>query len=214
MRARHRIVTALLALYPAAWRNEYAAELEDILVARPLTSRVVADVVWSALRQRGRAAEPSTVIGLASMLVVLTGFVLTPTSYGRSWTALLRPSSKTLPTVTVTFLASEFYVVLLIGCGCWTNLRHGGTLNRSGVAAMKMSLIAGLPVMVGGLLMALGLLDARFLGASLGAPRHAPIPLAMMVAPLFRVPESWIWGAIGGQVGRWMSRSRRTASSS
>jgi hypothetical protein len=76
---------------------------------------------------------------------------------------------------------------------------------------MKMSLIAGIPVMVGGLLLALGMLDVRFLGPSYGAPGHAPIPLAMMVAPLFHVPESWIWGAIGGQLGRWISRSRHSA---
>jgi len=76
-----------------------------------------------------------------------------------------------------------------------------------------MSLIAGIPVMLGGALMALGLLDV-VTHPSYGAKAYVPFPLAMIVAPLFRLPESWIWGAIGGQLGRWISRSRQTAAAS
>jgi hypothetical protein len=45
MSARHIVVTALLRLYPAAWRNEYGAELTDILLTGPLSARVIGDVI-------------------------------------------------------------------------------------------------------------------------------------------------------------------------
>jgi hypothetical protein len=204
MSIKQWIVTALLRLYPAAWRSEYGPELADVLLARQLGPLAIGDVLWNALRQRARAVEPCNILGLASMSVILTGFVLTGGTYGRDWNAMLQPTSKTLPTVTVTFLASELYVLLLIGCGCWTYLRHGGKVWRSGVAAMTMSLLAGLPVMVGGVLMTLGFFSVRFLG-----PDLPPVsPLAVLVSPLVRLPEYWIWGALGGQLGKWLARRR------
>jgi hypothetical protein len=51
------LVSWLMRLYPRAWRQEYGAELADMLRARPLTARVCGDIVLSALWQRpGRAA--------------------------------------------------------------------------------------------------------------------------------------------------------------
>ena len=101
MRTKQWIVTALLRLYPAAWRAEYGPELTAILLARPLSPRVIGDVMWNGSKQSAQAAEPSTILGLASLLVVLT-FVLTGGSYGRRWILLVQPTTKTLPTVTVT----------------------------------------------------------------------------------------------------------------
>jgi hypothetical protein len=207
MRTKHWIVTALLRLYPAAWRAEYGPELTGILLARPLSPSVIGDVLWSGLRHRAQAVEPSTILGLASMSVVLTGFVLTGGTYGRDWMAVLQPTSKTFPPVTVTFLGTELYVLLLIGCGCWTRLRYGGSVSRSGVAAVTMSLIAGLPVMVGGVLMTCGFFSVKFLG-----PDLPPVsPLVILISPLVRVPEFWIWGALGGQLGKWIARRRQQA---
>jgi hypothetical protein len=207
MTSKQWIVAALLRLYPAAWRSEYGPELQEILLARPLSPRVIGDLTLNALRQRAQGPEPSTILGLASMLVILIGFVLTGGSYGRDWTALLQPSSKTFPTVTVTFLASEVYVLLLVGCGCWTHLRHGGTANQSGVAAVRMSLIAAIPILLGALLMMSGLISLRSLGPHLPPPSS----LAILVSPLARLPESWIWGALGGQLGKWNARRRHHA---
>lgn len=204
---RQWIVAALLRLYPAAWRAEYGPELSDLLLARRLNPLVIGDVLWNGLRRRAHAVEPATILGLASMSVVLTGFVLTGGTYGRDWNALLQPTSKTFPTVTVTFLASELYVLLLIGCGCWTHLRYGGKVWRSGFAAMTMSLLAGLPVMVGGVLMTCGFFSVKFLG-----PDLPPVsPLAIQISPLARLPEFWIWGALGGQLGKWIARRRQSA---
>ena len=215
MKRRH-IAGLLVRCYPAAWRREYGAELHDILVSRPLTPRVIADVVWNGVRQRALVATPSTILGTASMLAVLAGFVLTPTSYLHDWTAVLRPTGITFPTVTVTFLASEFYVVLLIGCGCWTQLRSGGPLSRAGLAAIRMTLMAGAPVMLAGLLIGLGLADLSFLNP---AEIHStailrPSALSMMAAPLARAGESWVWGLLGGLLARRLSRQNQRATAS
>ena len=191
------LVAALLRLYPAAWRREYGAELTDILLARPLSARVIGDVLWSGLRQRALTAEPSTILGFASLSIIVAGFVLVGDT--------LRPSSKTFPAVTVTFLASEVYAFLLIGCGCWTHLRHGGTAKRCGVAAMKMSLIAGMPIMAGALLMMIGLVGVGVPAA----PLHYPSAWSILVAPLARLPEAWLWGTIGGQLGKCIARRRQ-----
>jgi hypothetical protein len=227
MSPRHVVVTALLRIYPAAWRNEYGAELTDILMAAPLNARVIGDVIRSGLWQRARTARPATILGLASMLVILTGFVLPGGRYGHGGTALLQLTSMTFPTVEVTFLSSEVYALLLIGCGCWTHLRYGGTASQAGVAAMRMSLIAGIPIILGSLLIALGVLDVMFFFGP-GSPASAlsergfanqyysaqlpkPHVLAIVVAPLARLPEYWIFGAIGGLLGRRISRARRPA---
>jgi len=203
-------VKLLLRLYPAAWRREYGAELGEILLARPLTFGVVADVVWSAARQRCRSADPSTILGLASMLAVLTGIVLTPTNYDGQWIGVLRPTGKTFPTVTVTLMASELYLVLLGVCGAWTYLRHGLSPRRCGVAAMKMSLIAGAPIMLAGALSALGIIDIIVVPAS-GGSLALPMPFVITTAPLLHLPVSWIWGALGAQCGRWIGRKRQQA---
>jgi hypothetical protein len=64
--------------------------------------------------------------------------------------------------------------------------------------------------MLGGILIAFGILDVMFLGPATTQHR-APLPSAMIVTPLFRLPESWIWGAVGGQLGRWISSPGQTA---
>ena len=207
MRTKQRVVTALLRVYPAAWRAEYGPELTDILLTRPLSLSVIVDVLWSGLGHRAQAVEPSTILGLASMSVVLTGFVPAGGPYGRNWMAVLQPTSMTFPPVTVTFLGTELYVLLLIGCGCWTHLRYGGKVSRSGVAAMTMSLLAGLPVMVGGVLVICGVFSVKFLGPDL--PTLSPA--AIQISPLARLPEFWIWGALGGLLGQWIARRRPDA---
>ena len=113
MTVKRWIVTALLRLYPTAWRSEYGPELEGMLLARPLGPCVVADVLWNGLWQRARIAEPSTIMGLASILVILAGFV---------WSGIYDRSShwKVLPVVGLTFLASWVFALLslhLLGAG-------------------------------------------------------------------------------------------------
>jgi hypothetical protein len=205
MIAKQWIVSALLRLYPAAWRAEYGSELTDILQTRPLGPSVIRDVAWNGLRQRGRDAEPSTLLGLTAMLVILTSFAVNGVSFGSTWTAWLQPSPRTFPPVMA--LASGLFVWLLIACGCWTHLEYGGTARRAGVAAMKMGLIAGIPIILAGVLMMAGLVKLTFVG-----PRVPPPPAwAVLIAPLARLPEFWIWGALGGQLGKRISRQKSAA---
>jgi hypothetical protein len=71
-----------------------------------------------------------------------------------------------------------------------------------------MSLIAGVPIMAGALLMMSGLLDLRLLDAH-GAATIRPSALTILVSPLSRVPEAWLWGALGGFIGKCIARRRR-----
>jgi hypothetical protein len=57
MSIRRQIITSLIRTYPEAWRREYGPELADILLASGLGPRVVANVLWSALRQRARVLD-------------------------------------------------------------------------------------------------------------------------------------------------------------
>jgi hypothetical protein len=193
----------LVALYPKEWRREYGLELMDLIGSRPVTLRVAADVMWSALRERLRASYPSAVLGVATLLLILGGFVLA----GRQWTALLQPAMTTFPPAMLTFLRAEVYVLRMIACGCWTYLRYGASLTRSGTAAMKMSLIAGVPIVICALLMMLGVVDLTF-----GEPQRVrPLPWVMMLSPVLRLPEAWIWGIAGGLLGRWRRPNRSTS---
>ena len=171
-----------------------------MLLARPLGPCVVADVLWNGLWQRARIAEPSTIMGLASILVILAGFV---------WSGIYDRSShwKVLPVVGLTFLASWVFALFHFICGCWTQLRYGGKPSRSGFAAMRTALIAGIPIVIATLLMMFGLVDLRLPGT----PVPPPSPLAMLFVPLTRLPDAWIWGALGGLLGKRIICERQKA---
>lgn len=49
-----RIVSWILKCYPAGWRSEYGAEMEDLLAREPLTVSRIWNVLWGALRERAR----------------------------------------------------------------------------------------------------------------------------------------------------------------
>ena len=194
------IVNVLLRLYPRAWRREYGPEFIDILLRRPLTASVIANVLSNGLRQRVLMAEPSTILALA---------ILPWAAYG-----LLHDQR------IVSIQTSNLYVLILIGCGVWTHLRHGGELSRSGRAAVKLSCIAGLPAMQTGLLMLAGILhvhpaqdvcwirvsDSLSLLHQIQTAICPPAALGVLFAPLFILPASWLWGMLGGSLGRWISR--------
>lgn len=194
------MIAALLSLYPAAWRREYGPELIDILLSRPLTLGVIGDVLSNGLRQRVLVGEPSAILGLTLMPVA---------AY---W--LLQDQS------IVSNQTSRLYVLVLVGCGLWTHLRYGGALSRSGIAAVKLSVIAGMPVMLAGLLMLSGILELHAMqdycwirvsdsSSPLRRIQTAMCPPAawgVLVAPLFSLPASWLWGLAGGALGRWVAR--------
>ncbi len=233
------IVETLLRVYPVDWRREYGPELAAILLSRPLTGGILGDVLRNGLRQRLRTAEPSTLVGFIMLLVILNGFVwniIAPPPYSDESTILLQ-----------NLLGSNLYILLLVGCGLWTHLRHRGKLDQSGMAAMKISFMAGIPVMLAGALMLLGILGVSVIGPGdipttfhqhgftytyydakvsacwlrvtdpathqlaqgLESATCPPAPLGVMVSPLFRLPASWLWGLLGGLLGRGIAGNRR-----
>jgi hypothetical protein len=224
MRLKERIVSLLLALYPGTFRREYGAELTHLLMARPLGPSSIADVVWSGVRQRLRSPEPSMIFGFSTMMLIVTGFawniIDAPPYVGGALFSVLRPSEMTLPTLVVAPMKSELYVLALIACGWWTCLRQGARA-RPGLSAMNMSFIAGLPVMLAGVLMLTGLLGATVIGPGdtpttfgqhgftftfYSSDRHVPSAWSVLVSPLFSLPLSWLWGNVGGWIGLKLSR--------
>jgi hypothetical protein len=235
---KHWIVGMLLRCYPVNWRREYGVELTEMLLARPLTAKIANDVLRNGLWQHLRMAEPSTLVGLAMLLVVLNGLawnIVAPSAYSNESVVLLQ-----------NLLGSNLYILLLVGCGIWTHLRHLGNMDRVELAAMKISFLAGTPMMFAGLLMLLGILRVIVLGPGdspttfhehgfaytyYSAQQYCwirvsepatqqlaqgirtatcpPAPLGVVVAPLFMLPASWLWGALGGLLGRWIARGRR-----
>jgi uncharacterized protein (TIGR03435 family) len=191
------IVRALLRIYPKAWRREYGPELADLLLARPLSIQTIGNVSVSGAAERIRAIDVTTQLGLAAMAVILALAV-------RNVAGLFVETTKTLPTIVVAPLMSELYVLFLVGGGCWFHVRRGGTAAAAGVQAMKITFIAGLPVMVIGLFMLTDVIHVS------NPAHHALNPWAVLFAPLFRLPECWIWGAVGAQVGRRLPRLART----
>ena len=192
MTTRERLVAALVAIYPAAWRAEYGAELMDLLLARPLDVRTIADVVWSGIFQRLRSIEPATVFGLVAMFAILVSL------WGSGWDTLVEPTHITFPTMRIRPLKSDSYVLFLVFAGCVVHLRQGVTPAMAGVAAIRICLLGCLPVFVAGVLMLLGVIEAN---------GSVPVaPLAVILAPLSHVGVSWIWGSAGGVVGRAIAR--------
>jgi hypothetical protein len=149
---RTRIVSWLLRLYPTVWRNEYGAELADMLRARPLTAGVCSDVVFSAMWQRARATQASTWVGLGLMFAVIAAIASNIASAPAYQESVLPEHLELLQKP----LRSEFYVLILFGIGFWTAVAGAGS---SGRAAMRASVIASIPIALTGLLMLINVLE-------------------------------------------------------
>lgn len=144
------------------------------------------------LRQRVRAWDAATICGFGVMVTIFTAAIwnIAATSPGGvGFTTLLTGTSKTLPTVILAPLGSDVYVTILVLCGAWSGYRGASPL-RSGAGALKMSLIAGLPIILVGLLMLSGLLGMAVLGpgglhttsASGATGASAPRPVELLVS--------------------------------
>lgn len=199
MTTPQRVASLLVQLYPAAWRREYGAELEAVLLARPLGIGTVNDVVWSALGQHVRYAAPPVVLGTAAMAAVAAWLWvnLTMPETMTPWGSLLRHTTMLRPSVIMWPFRSEAYVLLLLACGAWTYIRTGTTAPRAGFAAMEMTGLAGLPVMFVGLLMAFDVVSL---------PTYSALPV--FSASFYEFGSAWVWGALGGLLGRGYVRRR------
>lgn len=131
---RATVVAALLRLYPRAWRNEYGAELADMLLASPLSARTIGDVLWNGLRHRARATEPWVYLGLI-------GFVW----IWQDW-PLLR------------FYAIKLHALYAF-CGFWMSLRSGRIDDRE--ACVRLTLLASPPLVIQTILAVAGYLPPQ-----------------------------------------------------
>jgi len=228
MTIKERVVSALLRIYPSPWRNEYGEELSHLLLTQPLSIAASIDVLRSGARQRARSLELSTILGLIAMVAVVIGFVqniVAPLAHASGVTlSLLQPSTLTLPTLVVAPLKSNLYVLALVACGCGTHLRDRA--RSPGLAAMKVTLIAGIPVMVAAILMLTGTLATTVVapGAApttfaqhgftftfYGMDHSVPSPWSVFASPVFQLPWSFLWGTVGGYLGRHLARQMRLA---
>ena len=228
-----KLVSALMRLYPKAWRNEYGAELVAMLQARPLTARVCSDVVRSAMWQRMRAIEVPTWVGVGLMLMTIAAIVwdivaAPPYAWSPGQSMSEQPKLPEHIELLQRPLHSEFYVLVLAAVGFWTALRG----NRSpGWAAVRVSTIASVPLVLIGLLMLFGVLD--FVELSPGQTLAlfdqrgisytfykglqqipGPAPIVLVLSPLLRLPGAWLWGVVGGGIANWVSRARRRQTAS
>jgi hypothetical protein len=96
---KESVIQKLLRLYPAKWRNEYGAELQDLLHREPLRLTVVLNVASSALRQQLRLSNHPA--GLAGALARMTAgvaaiFVLSMILSPPLWRLISVPMAKSL----------------------------------------------------------------------------------------------------------------------
>jgi hypothetical protein len=225
---RTRVVPWLLRLYPKAWRREYGDELTEMLRARPLTARVCSDVVFSALWQRTRTIQVPTWVGIGFMLVmtgVIAANIVDPPPYvwapGQSVSE--QPELADQVKLVQRPMQSELFVLVMAGIGFWSALRGKPQPAR---AAIRVWLIASIPLAAIGMLMVAGVLryielhpgqtplpfDERGLvyvvyKAPLGIPASAPV--AFLWSPLLRLPGACLWAVVGGLLGQKFAGWRR-----
>jgi hypothetical protein len=228
---RTRLVSWLLRLYPKAWRKEYGVELSEMLRARPLTTRVCSDVVVSAMWQRARAIETATWVGLGLMLAMsgaIAASIVDPPPYvwapGQSISE--QPDLADQVNLVQRPMRSELFVLVMAGIGFWSALRGKP---HPGRVAIRVWLIASIPIAAIGVLMLSGALDYIELlpgqtplpfndrglvyivyKAPLGIP--APAPVAFLLSPLLRLPGACLWTVVGAFFGQKFASWRRPVS--
>jgi hypothetical protein len=113
---------------------------------------------------------------------------------------LLRESGMTFPPVVVTPFKSNFFALYLMTCGFWTQLRRSTTPSQSGRAAAWATSVAGLPVLLVGVLLMASALDVSTV-RHIAAQPYSLVPWKVVAAPLSFLPQAWIWGWVGGRIG-------------
>jgi hypothetical protein len=59
------MIHLLLRIYPAAWRVEYGDEFAALLLSKPLTAPIIANVILCGFRERLRQSDPAIFCGIA-----------------------------------------------------------------------------------------------------------------------------------------------------
>jgi hypothetical protein len=221
------IISALLRIYPAAWRAEYGPELHDLLLAQPLGVRIIADVAWNGARQRLRTTEPWVLLGLPFALLATAWYallILAPPPYPQ-------PGAQARLFV----LVAIYNLLLPLSCGLWTVVRSGGTPPHAGLQTTKMALLIAAPSFIVYTLVLAGVLGVVVVGPgdtpttfaqhgfaiAVYKGHHARLPVdvgtvnqmvaryllflnttvGQFVAKLVNLPLAWLGGALGGALG-------------
>jgi len=205
---RPLIVAALVGLYPARWKREYADEFRDVLMQRRLSLAAVLDTILSAAGQQVRLGEPWLIIGFPWMLLVIGGIVwnmLHPGPYARD---SVGPSIDFLPPLVI-----GYWTV-------WRNPEQG----HGGRAAMKHAMLISWPLCALGILYGLGILRILVLGP--GDPsttfhehgfaytlydhqRRSIDWFPLFANPILQVPFLGLIGWLGGLAARGRARRRQ-----
>jgi hypothetical protein len=102
---------------------------------------------------------------------------------------MVQPSGITFPTYRVAAMDTDYYTQVLIVCGAWTAFRDAGSYSRPAWSAVKLTLLAGWPIVIAGLLIT----DVR---------TGPPSVLEVATAPILSLPMYWVYGYLGGYIGR------------
>lgn len=180
----------------------------------------------AAVRCQG---DPATRLGIALLVVtacLLVGNILAPPPYGLNpdtGLAVLNGGMDLLQEP----LDTTFYLLILVGCGCWLQIRSRASLWKSGWAAAKIMFLAGIPMMAAALLIASGILHIVVLGPGeipgtfhqhgfaltyYNVRHQVPAPWLLLLWAVLRVPESFLLGILGGLLGHGIPQRPRRSS--
>ena len=178
---------------------------------------------------RNALEEPATGIGLALLVVtvcLLASNIFAPPAYGwdpHTGLPVLKGGMDLLQRP----LDTTFYLIILAGCGFWLQIRLHASLPRCGWAAVRITLLAGAPILVAALLILSGLLRVIVLGPGEApttfrqhgfaltyytAQHHAPAAWLLLLWVVLRLPEAFFLGVIGGLLGRGIPQPGRSSS--
>lgn len=199
-------MSALLRLYPGAWRSRYGAEMEVLLEDRRPGLRVRLDLVRGALDAWLHPAVPSRVPAAAALLggglwtVAAAAVVTQPTP--ADWPGYIAD------VLWLTVLGATFLFVGTLGCA----LRAGGRDRRPGAVAVLLTgagyllwigaLVATATVGFDGPVLAaaqtLAVLGSAFVGVILVRASDVPIGLLILAgSAAMLVPWTVTWLAFG-----------------
>lgn len=123
-------------------------------------------------------------------------------------------------------LSTPAYLLILVGCAGWIQIRFHATFPQCGWAAAKITFLASLPTISASLLILSGVLGvvvlapgeapaaSHFHGFALTYynPEHQlPGAWELLLWAAMRVPESFCLGVVGGLIGRGMGLPRRSS---
>ena len=119
------------------------------------------------------------------------------------------------------------FLVILVACACWLQIRFRATLLECGYGVMKIAFLASAPTVAAGVLILAKVLGVIVLGPGeapttflqhgfavtyYSARTHPPAAWLQMLLVLFRVWEAFFWGVLGGLLGRGITDPARRSS--